>query len=508
MSILTLTNKFQFIPDPAFPRYSAYSLGPSSGSMYRMISASLGGTNLPGFFVWSYDFGPTITTAPISNVTVSATLYTVPSGSYSAIATLEYSVDGGNTFFGVASGSPLAPLTPTTFTLDITSNFLAAGADLSKVRILAANGSSVVIDPVTPPWEYHILSVGLTGITISGTCLAPLVKTLPVVVPGQNFAPFPTPTQGPTWNVKKTSEFSNIKQQSTSGKVYVTNQRSAGLWKFEFKFEVLSDDPAKHNQYFTVPVAATDLASLESFYASVEGSGKFAYQPPDHYRGGTYAITSVTVLTDGYAILTTNTSLVSMKLGDKLVGSGFGTASYLNGKTGTVINANYQAKTFILAISTSGTHPLTVGSGTFVGGQPLQNPDANNRLELVNTVGSYSPLLVSSSVTQVVEPVQLIDTVSCKSNDLVIYDSTGASIPYTFLNTTTFGTGIMVDKTKQQYPPYEGIVIQLTPPYVQPVYAAYSYYYLCRFSEDTQEYENFMATLYALSALKIEQVRH
>jgi hypothetical protein len=40
-----------------------------------------------------------------------------------------------------------------------------------------------------------------------------------------------------------------------------------------------------------------------------------------------------------------------------------------------------------------------------------------------------------------------------------------------------------------------------------PIIASYSYYYPCRFSEDTQDYENFMTMLHLCSSVKFDQQR-
>jgi hypothetical protein len=118
--------------------------------------------------------------------------------------------------------------------------------------------------------------------------------------------------------------------------------------------------------------------------------------------------------------------------------------------------------------------------------QALTNPDANNNVELVHQIGGYP---YNGSMVQVTEAVQVIDNAS-----LIVY-----------ANGTP--TGAYSLQAANSISPYQGIVLHFTGTPATPITATFNYYYLCRYSEDTQDYENFMAMLWGCSSVKIEQVR-
>jgi hypothetical protein len=315
----------------------------------------------------------------------------------------------------------------------------------------------------------------------------------PIQLPNQSFNSVARPIRGgPGWNVKQSPVFSNKIQQSVSGQKLAVKYWTNPLWKWEFLYEVLFNDPSKPNLYYPAPVPETDFEMLSGFFCGMQGTaGVFAYQPPDSVRGGTFTATSVLVSTANVAIIKTNggTAVTQLRLGDVLHASGFGTSTYLNGENGTVVGISPTTNTITLSIATGGTHAFTSDSGTLIGGQPLLAADANTNSELVATIGGYpTTLSTSPASTLVTESVQLID------GSPTVY-ANGSSVSYAVNDPETVA-------------PYQGYVFHFTGGVpTTPITCAFTRYYLCRFSEDTQEYENFMAMLWSCSSVKIEQER-
>lgn len=317
----------------------------------------------------------------------------------------------------------------------------------------------------------------------------------PLSLPGQSYVQPAQPIRGgPSWNVKQSASWNNHRYQSVNGRVLVVKYWNNPLWKWEFVYEQLFDDPNKSNRYYTFPISATDFEILKGFYHGMQGQGNiFAYQPPDFDRGaGATSCNSVEVLVNGYAIIGASSAgiVLQMKLGDIMTCTSFVTSTYLNGQAGTVVAIDPPNNKFTLRLTTSGGHAFVSDTGTATGGQPLSAADANTNSELVHTIGSY-PTTISAAPTTVLatEAVQLIDPAT-----LTVYGN-GVSVSYTLLD-------------PESTAPYQGYTIHFTGGVpATPVTAKFKYYYPCRFSEDTQEYENFMAMLWACSSVKIDQVR-
>src|SRR5208282_264164 len=315
----------------------------------------------------------------------------------------------------------------------------------------------------------------------------------PTLAPGQSFVVPNQPLRGPGWSIKKTPTWSNQRQTTTSGRTLVVKYWTNPLWKWEFTYEVILDNPNNANSFYTTPFPATDFEILQGFYCGMEGMGnEFAYQPPDSVRGGSFTITSVVVSPANVATLGINPSVpvTRLRLGDNLYISGLSVVTALNTENGTVIGINPVTNSVTLSI-TSTTHASTADSGTAVGGQPLSLPDGNGNIEMVNTIGSYPNTLIAAPVVDTaVESVQLPDT-----STIIIY-SNGSNV-----------TGSCTFAAADSISPYQGVVAQFgATSLTAPISASFSYYYLCRFSEDSQEFENFMAMLWK-ATVKIDQVR-
>src|SRR5208282_2617341 len=299
----------------------------------------------------------------------------------------------------------------------------------------------------------------------------------PTLAPGQSFVVPNQPLRGPGWSIKKTPTWSNERQTTTSGRTLVVKYWTNPLWKWEFTYEVILDNPSNANSFYTTPFPATDFEILQGFYCGMEGMGnEFAYQPPDSIRGGSFTITSVVVSPANVATLGINVSVpvTHLRLGDSLHVSGLSVVTTLNGENGIVIGINPVTNSITLSI-TSTTHVLATDSGTAVGGQPLSLPDANGNIEMVNTIGAYpNTLIASPSVISATESVQLPDT-----STIVIY-SNGTNVT----SSATFSAADSIS-------PYQGVVAEFGVTSLSaPITASFTYYYLCRFSEDIQEFEN------------------
>jgi hypothetical protein len=317
----------------------------------------------------------------------------------------------------------------------------------------------------------------------------------PIQLPGQSFIQPAQPIRGgPSWNVKQTATFNNHKYMAVNGRSLVVKYWNNPLWKWEFIYEQLFNNPSNPNAYYPVPIPETDFEMLSGFYVGMQGQGNiFAYQPPDSARGGTFIVVSVVVNTPNVAILgiSGGSPLTQLRLGDGLHCSTFSVATYLNGQNGTVIAFDVVNSFITLSIPTGGTHALVTDSGLAIGGQPLSAPDANNNIEVVHTIGGYPSTLSTSPInTLVTESVQVLELTSPPP---VVY-SNGSSVSYTIL-------------APESTSPYQGYVFHFSSTPATPITAYFNYYYPCRFAEDTQEYENFMTMLWSCSAVKISQTR-
>lgn len=335
-------------------------------------------------------------------------------------------------------------------------------------------------------------------------------SVLPIALPGQSYFPIATPTS-PGWSVKESFTWNNHKYQSVSGRTFVVKYWNSPLHKWEFVYEVLANDPSKLNGYYSAPVPMTQFETLKGFYCGMQGSGNmFAYQPADSLRGTgnlsghSLNVVATQVIQNSFAILYIDPStpnITPVRLGDRLNFSGFSVATYLNGQngivvfnnpvaSGTVLGNSYSAQLIVQTV-TGGVQPLQgPDTGNAAGGQPLASPDANHNIELVNNIGYYPTTIAPGpAVLASTEAVQLIDTAT-----LFLFDSTGATFSYTLHNPSTVA-------------PYQGYVMTVIGSPVPPMSASFRYYYLCRFSEDTQEFENFMTMLWSCSSLKVDQVR-
>ncbi len=323
--------------------------------------------------------------------------------------------------------------------------------------------------------------------------------------PGQGWTAPPTPVRSPTWNYKETKRWLNFPQTAVSGKTTVTKYWSNPLRNFEWKYGYIDDDPTgnayglRRNQFYTSPIPNSDFEMLESFYDGMQASGnQFAYTPPGSQTGGTWPVTAISITGSVVTFTATGagTALAS-NIGRAVQAFNTGVAA-INGK-------------YLYIVSTSGANTVvcfsTVGSGTATAGgiitlgQVLAAPDTNDNVELTYTSGSYPTISGQSyggSVVSITESVQLIDT-----STLIVYDGAGTNINgnYTLAVPNSITPPLA-------FAPYVGYVLEFGTytPAALPLTASYNLYYICRFSEDTQEYENFMAMLW-MSTIKFQQDR-
>jgi len=272
------------------------------------------------------------------------------------------------------------------------------------------------------------------------------------------------------------------------------------LWLWEWVYDVILDDPTKQNPYYSLPIPYTDFEILKGFYNSMQGGGnEFLYQPPDFQIGGSLGggtITSVQVL-NNVAILLMNNSTFTAHGGLSAITAGLTGASFLNGQPLPLL---YADATTVKCAFTHANYGPTADSGSLVIGQPLATPvlnplDTKYYSELLHMVGGYPTIPITgspSATTQSTESVQVI-----QSTGLTVWDSTGASLAGSFVLTAAATT-----------PPYTGLTLQFSSvPSNLPIMYSAKFYYLCRFPEDTMEWENFMASLWLSKSFKFEQVR-
>ena len=318
--------------------------------------------------------------------------------------------------------------------------------------------------------------------------------------PGQSMTAPPLPIRAPTWNYKESLHFQNYGQVAVSGRKTVTKYWSNPLHSWEWKYGYIKDSPTDHNNFYPVAVPSTDFQMLEAFYAGMQGSGnQFAYEPPYYQVGGTWPVTAVSIAGNlvTFTAAGAGTALASsiglpLQALNTAVGAIDGQYMYI----ASVSGANTVVCKFV-------TSPTSGGSGGVITlGQVLTNPDSNDNVELVYTLGAYPTLSGQSyggSVVPVTESVQLIDTAT-----LVVYDGAGTNI------TSDMTLAVPNSVTPPlAYMPYVGYVLQFGSftPAVLPLTAKFNMYYLSRFSEDTLEADNFLTLLWSVSTFKFEQDR-
>lgn len=330
--------------------------------------------------------------------------------------------------------------------------------------------------------------------------------------PGTVWTPPGVPVRSPMWSFHESDQFMNDVQRSVSGKATVTKYWSNPLRMFEWKYGYIKDNPADVGAFYTqtsgVTIPHSDFKMLRGFYRAMQGSGtQFALQPPDNYMGGTWSIGSGT-------FTATTVTFTSMATGAAAALSGLvgrpllvlnSAASSLNGQYLTIFSVNSGLnQVTCLFNGGSGSFSGTLGSNGCVTLGAIQGTaDSNDNIELVHTPGSYPAISTSGtyggSVTLVPESVQLIDT-----STLVVYDGNGNNIT----SHQTLATPNSITPPLS-YQPYVGYVMQFGSYSIPstPVTASYSLYYICRFSEDTQDYENFMTMLWLANSVKFQQDR-
>lgn len=295
------------------------------------------------------------------------------------------------------------------------------------------------------------------------------------------------PIRGLTWSVNRSPKYSTIVQQTYNGRELRLPRWTNSLSEWELTWEVIFDGWAsKANQASNIPFS--DLQVLRSFYDAMLGSsGIFLFTPVDsvvtgqplaapdtnsntelvHTVGGwpngsalasAKTVTNVTVLKNLLTVGLNNvTGLVA---GSGLTFSNVGTATFLNTQQ---ISIAYISGTNVYAQFVHSDYGSAADTGTATN---------NSQMTIQN------------------ESVQSMVSLSVFENGVL--KSLGGD--YTLLQPSTTS-------------PYLGYVIHFLGGITLPVTVNYTYYYLCRFSDDSLDLENFMYNLWALKSLKIQQVR-
>lgn len=328
------------------------------------------------------------------------------------------------------------------------------------------------------------------------------LSIFPGFKPGQSFTPPAKPVRSPTWNYKETAKWNNSRQQAINGRVSVIQYWINPLWTWEWMYGYLPDDPSGTayglglNPFYAQPIPATDKGTLQGFFNGMRGSSQFAYQPPDYAVGGNMTITAVSGVNAGTTGLFTIYGANTAQLGQYAAINGLpggGGAGFLNGQNLPIIACS---PNYIVVYFAHANFAFTVQSaGTVFYGQLLQPADGNNNSELVHTIGAFPTLPLTGTVptpyTLVTESVQLIDL----STLVVTADG------------STVSPSLYSVQAADSVAPYQGLVITFASGPTPPITVAFNYYYVCRFEEDTQEYENFMTMLYSCSKFMFEQDR-
>lgn len=322
--------------------------------------------------------------------------------------------------------------------------------------------------------------------------LSTALSIFPGFKPGQSFVPPAKPVRSPTWNYKETAKWNNSRQQAVNGRVSVVKYWINPLWSWEWVYGYLYDDPSGAaynlglNPFYPQPIPATDFGILKGFYNGMQGGNLFAYQPPDSVVGGSMTVTAVSGANAGTNGLFTLYGTNTASLGQIASISGLGTATFLNSQNLEILacSANW-----IMVYFAHANYALATDSGTVFCGQPLAAADVNNNSELVHTIGSYPTLPLTGTPpahTLVTESVQLIE-----SSTLVVKANGAAPPSYTVAAADTVA-------------PYQGLVLQFSSVPTPPITWAGNFYYPARFSEDTQDYDNFLSMLFACSKCAFE----
>jgi hypothetical protein len=317
--------------------------------------------------------------------------------------------------------------------------------------------------------------------------------------PGKTFTVPPAPVRSPTWNFKETFKFQNFLQQAVSGRTTVIKYWSNPLRLFEWKYGYIKDNPLDQNAFYPVAIPSTDFDMLKGFFIGMQGMGnEFAYTPPGYQSGGTWPVTAVAI--SGTVVTFTATgagTALAAKVGYPILALNTGIAGINNQYM--YVTSTSGANTVVCSFTGASGSAGTAGCITI--GNVLANPDANDNVELTYTSGSYPNLSGTSyagTVVPVVESVQLIDPTT-----LVVYDGNGLNIT----SDMTLAAPNSVNPPTV-YAPYVGYVLQFGTftPAALPLTASFNLYFLCRFAEDMQEYENFMAACW-LATIKFQQIR-
>lgn len=324
------------------------------------------------------------------------------------------------------------------------------------------------------------------------------IPVFPGFKPGQSFTPPGVPVRAPTWNYKEGFRYNNDRQPAVNGRVTVIKYWPNPLRTFEWRYGYMRDDPTNLNSFYPHPIGATDFRTLLGFYTGMQAGGtEFAFQPPNNvvmrpYIGSTVQVANNIVTFSG--LLAGAAAAIQPYIGWPLYAYNFSGASFLNGYYLPITGVNTTSNTVSCAFTHANYGP-TADVGLITLGQVLGSPDSNNNIELVHTIGRYPTLPLPATppfATNSNESVQLIDTTTLK-----VYDGQGSDLGGTY---TLALPGTVA--------PYSGYVLEFgaSAPAHLPVSAQFSFYYLCRFSDDTQEYENFLTMLWSASTVKFEQV--
>jgi hypothetical protein len=288
------------------------------------------------------------------------------------------------------------------------------------------------------------------------------------------------------------------------------------LRTWEWGYGYLYDDPSGQaynmgiNQFYKPAIIPhSDFEMLRGFFnAMAGGAAEFAYAPQYSFSGYTYGPVSNVAVTNHVCTLTVaGAGRLSGWVGVPLYCYNFATATFLNGNYILVTAASGTTLTGLVTQTTYASAGESAGMVT--AGNVLGPLDANGNVELVRQLGTYPsvyPTNYGAFVDPPYNPVWVYNNALTNSNESVqLIDNSGFSL----VDGAGVGQGGRFTMAPANtVPPYEGICLQFGANTVtNPLTWGGYQYYPCRFSEDTEEYENFLTMLWTCSSFKFEQVR-
>lgn len=300
--------------------------------------------------------------------------------------------------------------------------------------------------------------------------------------------------RGITWSLKRTEQWKNLRQQSSTGRAVKIPQYNNPLYQWELKWNYVNNGwpgAIQPTQLSNTPF--TDFQVLRSLYFQAKGAGnEFYYQTPDSVVTGQPIAAPDT---------NNNSEVVRTVGGYPIPFSALGL---------TITNVAIQNNVLTITVSSitglaagMGLQFSSVGTATFLNGQTVQVTSIkSNTFSAPYTHANYASTADTGTATVI-------------SNMQPVYESVqvlaGGALTSIYVNGVAAGNYTL--SSPSTVAPYDGYVIMWNttggsiPGATDSIIANYTYYFQCEFVEDSLEYENFLAYLWKVGSLKFQQVR-